>query len=206
MKTEVKDTMKGTTKDMLKTLHELGNDAEDCISLLQTAFIYNSSKMLHDCREKVGNIKRMEPRLTKELTELVRDNPDIKPYLSVPVHLLRIGENIEKLTEQIERKVRENILCSDRAIEEITFLLQRLMDLLRPASDIILARNAILGIYVQESEAGVVRRAIEYATLHEDRLIEGVCLPVASSLFINMLDAIKNIAWHAKEIAAKLTA
>ena len=44
----------------------------------------------------------------------------------------------------------------------------------------------------------------EYATLHEERLIEGLCLPVASSLYINMLDSIKNIAWHAKEIATKL--
>ncbi|MBI5212817.1 MAG: hypothetical protein HY957_05520, partial [Nitrospirae bacterium] len=71
-------------------------------------------------------------------------------------------------------------------------------------SDILLAKNFILGRYVQESEAGIVKRATEYATLHEERLIEGLCLPIASSLYINMLDSIKNIAWHAKEITAKL--
>jgi hypothetical protein len=51
---------------------------------------------------------------------------------------------------------------------------------------------------------GVIRRAIEYATLHEERLIEGSCLPVASAIYIYMLDIIKSIAWHAKEIALKL--
>ncbi len=100
--------------------------------------------------------------------------------------------------------VKEKVLFSDRAIEEVTYLLQRLTDILRPTSDIILARNAILGKYVNESEAGVVKRALEYATLHEERLIEGLCIPFASLLYINMLDEIKNIAWHAKEIATKL--
>ncbi len=41
---------------------------------------------------------------------------------------------------------------------------------------------------------------------HSLRLIEGLCIPFASSLYINMLDEIKNIGWHAREIATKLTA
>jgi len=40
--------------------------------------------------------------------------------------------------------------------------------------------------------------------LHEERLIRGECLPIASSLFIGMLEAIKSIAWHTKEITTKL--
>jgi hypothetical protein len=30
-------------------------------------------------------------------------------------------------------------------------------------------------------------------------------MPVASSLYVSMLEAIKSIAWHAKEIAVKLS-
>lgn len=45
-------------------------------------------------------------------------------------------------------------------------------------------------------------------TVHEmgrvSKMIVGLCLPVASSLYISMLDAIKGIAWHAKEIATRL--
>jgi Na+/phosphate symporter len=54
------------------------------------------------------------------------------------------------------------------------------------------------------SHAGVEKLAEEYATLHEDRLITGECMPEASSIFLKMLDAIKDIAWNAKEIAVKL--
>lgn len=196
--------MKGKAEDILQTMHKLGNDAEGCISLLQTAFIYNSSKNLHDCRMKIDAIKCTGLQLIDDVTELAREDHALKPYVAVPVHLMGIGEGIEKLSEQIDRKINECLLFSDKAITEITFLLQRLLDILRPMSDILISKNEIQRRYIQESEAGVEKRAIEFATMHEERLIEGLCLAVSASVFINMLDAIKNIAWHVKEIAVKL--
>jgi len=198
--------MKTRVKEIVRTLHEAGEATEDCMSLLQTSFLYHSLQHLHDCRTKIHHFRNREPQLTSEIAELARENAEMKPYVPVPVHLARIGESMEKLAGCIEKMVKEQVLFSDRAIEEITYLLQRLMDILRPMSDIVLARNVILAKYVNESEAGVVKSALEYATLHEERLIEGLCIPHASSLFISMLDEIKNIAWHTKEIASKLTA
>ncbi len=198
--------MKATAKDTVKDLHDRANDVEDCVSLLQTSFIYNSVQPLNECRRRIASFAKDGPELIRQVAELARDNPDMRYYVSVPVHLARIGESVGRLADCIEKMVREHVLFSDRAIEEITFLLQRLIDLMRPTADIILARNAILGKYVAESEAGIVKRALEYATLHEERLIEGLCIPFASSLYVNMLDEIKNVAWHAKEIATKLTA
>lgn len=201
----MKSEGKKTVKEILMNLHQLAIGADDCISMLQTAFIYNSSTVLRDCQPKVERIKKLEPQLTRELAELARDNPDLKPYVSVPVHLLRIGEGVTILSEQMEKKIRESILCSPSAIDELTFLSQRLMEMLRPTADMILVRNEILSKYVQESALGVERRATEYATRHEERLIEGLCLPPASALYITVLDAVKSIAWHTKEIARKLS-
>ncbi len=191
-------------KELLKALYEIGSLAENCMLHLQTAFIYNSVSPLNNCYESIEIIKNKEPELTKRLTELARTDQSLKPYISVPVHYLRISENMEKLSELINKKIKEDILFSDKAVMEITFLFERLMDMLKPVSDLILAKNIILSKYVQESESGVVKNANEYATLHEERLIEGLCLPFASAIYINMLDAIKNIAWHAKEIAVKI--
>ncbi len=202
IKTE--DFMKEDVKNLLLSLHEMANSAENCLSLLQTAFIYNASTPLKDCFTNVENIKKSEVQLTKKIAELTKENPELKPYVSTPVHLRRIAECIEKLAELIDKKIKDDILFSDRAITEITFLLQRLIDIIRPTADIILAKNIILKRYVEESESGVVKRANEYATLHEERLIEGLCLPISSSLYISMLDSIKDIAWHAKEIATKI--
>ncbi len=196
--------MKEEMKKLLEEMYDMGRSAENCISLLQTALIYNSFTPLKDCALSVDAIKTAEPELTNKITALAKDVVEIKPYISVPVHLLRIAEGIEKIAEQIEKKIKDNVLFSDKAMTEITFLLQRLSDIVMPTTDIILARNIILRRYVQESEAGIIQKATEYATFHEERLIEGLCLPIASSIYINMLDAVKTIAWHSKEIATKL--
>lgn len=196
--------MKGKENDLIKALYEIGSNAENCISLLLTAFIYNSSKPLKECCETVEAIRNSEQDLTKKMVESAKENPELKPYVSVPVHLLRIGENIEKLAGAIEKKINIGILFSDRAVTETTFVLQRLSEILKPMLDIILAKNIFLNKYVQESAANLSKNATEYATMHEERLITGECLPVASSIYINMLDAIKNIAWHAKEISSKV--
>ncbi len=196
--------MKENIKDILRSFHEMGSDAEDYISAMQTAFIYNTSLPLKDCKEKVDVLKKEEEQLTKTIAEIAANNPDLKPYVSVSIHLLRIWENLDRLSELIDKKIRENILIPDKAVYETLFLLQRLIEILRPTSDIILAKNTFLSMYVQESQANVEKMAVEYATLHENRLITGECLPVVSSLYVSMLEAIKSIAWHTKEIAIKL--
>lgn len=196
--------MKEEVKETLKTLSDISDILEECISSLQTAFIYNNLSPLIEVSEKLNALKKQADLLTEKVVTLARDNPDLRHYVPIPTHIFRIAENIEKVSEAISTKIKEDILFSDRAVSEVTFLFQRLIDIMRPASDLILAPNSIIGNYIRESEAGIVRRANDYATLHEERLIEGLCLPKASALYINMLDNIKNIAWHCKEIANKL--
>lgn len=196
--------MTDEAKSLLESMHGLCNDAGECIVLLQTAFIYNSLTPLKDCSAIAETIKAKEPELTKKAVEFAKNNHELAPYVSVPAHLLRIGENIEKLASSIEAKINSGTLFSDRAVTETTFLLQRLSETLKPTADIILAKNVFLNRYVQESEVGISKNASLYATLHEERLIEGICIPAASAIYLTMLDAIKNIAWHAKEISSKL--
>ncbi len=44
--------MKEETKELLKAMYDMADNAENCISLLQTAFIYNSPKPLKGLRVK----------------------------------------------------------------------------------------------------------------------------------------------------------
>ncbi|PKL49841.1 MAG: hypothetical protein CVV37_07445 [Nitrospira bacterium HGW-Nitrospira-1] len=196
--------MKKEVTELVKKMYDLGIDIEDCIFSLQTAFIYNSSTPLKDCAARTANISSSEGYLTSRIAELAKENPEIAPYISIPGHMLKISESVENLSGLIQKKIKENMLFSDRVAMETCFLLQRLIDMATPMADVILARNRILSYYVQESQKGVMRRAIEYSTFHEERLIEGFQHP-ASLLYIKTLDAIKAIAWHSKEIAMKLT-
>jgi Na+/phosphate symporter len=196
--------MRENIKDILKSLNEAVNYAEDCVSSMQNSFIYHTSLPLKNCKIDIDVIKREEAELIKLTKESLADDFDLKPYIAVSVHIMKIWESIDKLSKLIDEKIRGNILFSEKAVNETIFLLQRLIEILRPTADIILARNTFIKMYILESQASVEKMATEYATLHEDRLIKGVCLPAASKLYISMLDAIKSIAWHTKEIAMKL--
>jgi Na+/phosphate symporter len=43
--------------------------------------------------------------------------------------------------------------------------------------------------------------AERFATKHEERLIEGVCVHRASAIYLDMLGAVKDLAWHARALA-----
>lgn len=204
MITKVEKFSKEDLKKTILRLHDLAEGAEECLLSLQTAFIYNTTTPLKICPQTVNEIKQAEAGLTEKLTEISVDNPEVKRYVPIPGHLLVIGEKIEKIRELMEKKIGENILFSDKAVKEAIFLLQRLSEILWTTSSLILARNTFLGIYIEEAVSNISKMADEYATLHEERLIEGICLAAASSVYINMLDTIKSIAWHIKEIAIRL--
>jgi len=191
-------------RNELVILHDMINDAVECIFILQNAYIYHNAKFINEFKIKIAAMKKSGASLTGDMEQTVRDNPDMKPYALIPTQLSLIVNHIEKLSECIDKKNRESILFSDKAVKETIFLLQRLNEILTPTADIVLARNTFLSMYVEESQVGLGKMAAEYATLHEERLIKGVCVPVASSLYITMLDAIKSIAWNAKEITIGL--
>jgi len=198
--------MKSQFQHLIKEMSDLGRQTDACLSLLQGAFINNSLGQLKECREKVSEIRNAEVGLAVKVTDAAKQSGEMKQYVLVPQHILRIAENIESLAEKTAKKVKDNILFSERAITEITFLLQRLKEIIMSANDLLFCENTILNSYVEESEANLIKNCIEYATQHEERLVEGLCLPVSSSIYITMLDCIRNIAWHAKEIAIKATA
>lgn len=193
-------------KELVSKLHDMSQNAEECVYLLQNALIYNSSKSLEVCEAKIKEIKENEKILTAELVERAKEYLVLRVYVPVPGHIERMGHFIDDIIRCKREKIREGIFFSEGAASEITFLMERMREVLNNVSDIILARNAIIREYVKESVAEIDRRANDFATMHEERLIEGLCMPNASPLFLVILDAIKAIAWHAKEIAEKLTA
>jgi Na+/phosphate symporter len=198
--------IKSKFNNLINEMSDLGRQTDECLSLLQLAFISISLEPLKECREKIAEIRKAETALAVKITDAAKQDPAMKQYILVPEHILRIAENIDSMAQMTANKIKENILFSERAITEGTFLLQRLKEIIMSANDLLFCENTILNSYVEESEANLVKTCIEYSTLHEERLIEGLCQPISSSIYIAMLDCIRNIAWHAKEIAIKANA
>ena len=194
------------TKEKVMALYDVANNAGDFISLIQTAFIYNNSRPLQSCKSQAEKSRKETDHLSTIMSAYAMDDPSLKPYIAVPAHIKNIWTSLEKLSELTVQKNTGNILFSDKAADETIFLLQRLVEILRTTADMMLARNIFLSKYIVRSQANVEQMAVEYATLHEDRLIQGECVPDAAAIFVKMLEAIKDIAWNTKEIAVKLAA
>jgi len=192
-------------KEQVFELHDLISDMVDEIDTLYTGFVYNNAGVIKGAEEKMlgaeGRISALTAGLVKEAKG---GEPRANLYVSIPTHAGRMAEAMGQLAESIKAKVKDDILFSDKAVSEITYMFEQIRDILVNTKDMVLAPNTLVARHMAEAERAVERLAHEYATRHEERLIEGLCAPKASQLYIEMLDAFKSIAWHSKEIAKDL--
>ncbi|NOX20871.1 MAG: hypothetical protein GXO99_06405 [Nitrospirae bacterium] len=185
-------------------IHAMADRIEEALTYVYNAFIYNQNSPLEAAEKLTAEIREKERQLTPELIELSARDEIARLYAPIPSHLERIADNIEHIIRMIRTKNDENVLFSDKAVSELNFLFNRVKEVQSNLSDLILARNRFLANYIIESEKEIERAANEFSTLHEERLIEGICLPKASGIYVMILDALKRIVWNAKEIARKL--
>ncbi len=185
--------------------------AEEVVRMLrqvQEAFHRLDSAPL-DSAEKLGrHVHEAERQLTRRLVQRAGPKPGnagAEEAIFVPMHLERIGDNIEFLGRAVRSMLKDGVLFTDRAMREVRSLFDLDVELLEGLRDALRTGNRTLVRYILEEGRTCETRANEYALFHEQRLIEGVCVPRASSLYLAMLDYLKGIEWHAREIAEKLT-
>ena len=101
--------------------------------------------------------------------------------------------------------IREGIPFTERAVRELSTLFARAIELLECVRDVILTQNRILLHSMQREGQHYEELVNEYALFHQQRLIEGLCLPKASSLFVALLDYLQGITGHIGQIADRLS-
>jgi hypothetical protein len=197
--------MSETWTELVHQMHTMGTRTAECLALLQKAFIFSDRDSLDHCSKQLSAVRAGIPEMLKKVAEAARQDHTKRAYADIPNRYLEISDHLEILAEMLKKKINENILFSDRAITELSFLSQSLVEILKAATDLVLVKNPILVRYVQESEAMVEKTTTEYATHHEERLIEGLCLPISSSVFLKLLETLKGIAREAKSIAESMS-
>lgn len=130
-------------------------------------------------------------------------SPDVD-RIFVPMHLERVGDNIEAFARAVERQAQDGAVFTDRAIHEIDRLLEHALELLEATRDILRTGNRTLVHHVLTEGPCFQATATEFASFHQERLIQGLCVPHASSIYLAMVDYLRGVERHQREIVQKI--
>jgi Na+/phosphate symporter len=154
----------------------------------------------------IGKVEEVEEKLYKDseclLKSILREssNEDIKHFISVPEHFDRTGKGLNKLFNATTKKIREDMLFSDKSIKEAYKLFDETLVLLKSVSNCISTSNGDLAKHMDGNGNRLCELADEYAVFHEDRLIAGVCAPKSAPVYLDILESFRSVIWHVRKI------
>jgi Na+/phosphate symporter len=182
----------------------------DMVGAARDAFNRHSSTSLEQLKklhsELALNIKDTEEEYENRVAKVSgTQRASLIRLQSVLTHLQMMGDNLAELVNPIGKKMKEGILFSDKAVAQANQLFDHLSGILRSVLDTLKTDNEFLKRYVMEEGQRLTQACNDFATEHEARLIEGVCLPQAAPLFLAMLDVMRTMGQRAVNIARILT-
>jgi len=190
--------MGASTGDLLLPMFR---DALQMLSLTWESFHGRDPGKMDMAAVLGGAIHKQE----KELTErLLAAPPESDGLRFVPSHIERAGDAIEGLLRCLGTMEAEGTVFTEGGVSEIDRLFDRATELLECTRDLVLTRNRVLARHVEIESMRFEDRAAEYARAHEARLVDGVCMPEASSAYLTMLDYLREVTRHARRIAARI--
>ncbi len=127
-----------------------------------------------------------------------------KPYLSIASSFDCMTYNIEGVLDRLRAKSENHILFSDGAVKEVNDILQEVMRLLEYLPNLITTENKLLGQRIGEEGRSVFEVANAYSEEHQERLIQGICEPKHSPIYLGILESLKGVVVHMLQVSGKI--
>ena len=141
-----------------------------------------------------------------KLTSSAKERKYISGLITVGNHIELIEDNVLNLLGSIRKKIEDSMLFSDKAVDELNYLFSNTKGILKSTADALVTKNRIIGKHILAEEEEVRQKACNFETVHEDRMISGVCVPDASRLYIDMVNSIREINWHVRQVLERMFA
>ncbi|MGB9694722.1 MAG: Na/Pi cotransporter family protein [Caldisericaceae bacterium] len=170
----------------------------------------NTNKLLQNInlRETAINqvnkeIQAFAPQITsKQLTS--EQSKEVNLLVNVASQIERIGDILKGISELQIEKMKEGILFSDIAMEDIT----KMIDTIRTEYEIIENNFDSFSFEhfrrIEEMEQSIDDMEIALREAHVERLVNGVCSAEAGIIYVDMLSDLERISDHIYKIARLL--
>jgi Na+/phosphate symporter len=195
-------------KEMSEKMMEVCQGLIRVLELTFLAFRKSNEKSIKEAEEVRKRIQRSSTELTRFLIEKGSSADAgkewVKPYLSLASGFDRMGYNIDGILDRLGKMIHHQILFTDRAIKEVSDVFQDTIDLLGNLPDLILTRNKLLAQQVGAKGKEIFKKAEGYAEDHEQRLIQGVCMPQSAPIYLDILVSLEGIIAQSIEVSGKM--
>lgn len=191
-------------KDIKKDIYLMTHKAGEMLELVEDAFTKNKTAQLDQAGELATEINKKEDELTSALAKLAQSNAEARAILSVPALVEKAATAIERIVDGIRVKIKEDLLFSDKAMQETSKLIAASKKMLKKAGEaVVTSTQAAINAVSEESDM-IIKMSNDFATAHEDRLVTGECSPKSSSTYLCILYAFEDLASYTKDAVKKV--
>lgn len=193
------------TKDIQAKIILMADKVYGTLLMIEKGFMGNRLELLALAIKEEHLVNEMEKILTKNIIEISKgSSADARKDLALMGQIVetleRMGDEAANLIERIEIKVVEKLLFSDLGLKEFneTFgVMKRSVEMM-----IEFLKNRDVGLKDRIIDNGFhVKELVErYRKEHFERLVQGICTPMAANMFFDMLDFTGNLARHSSSI------
>jgi phosphate:Na+ symporter len=173
-------------------------------------FMEHDLELLSKVLDDENKLNNFEKQIDKELVDFNRTSakPEEKikvaAYAEVVGDLELIGDYCKDILERVQIKIEEKLLFSEEAVKEYGQLYQKAHDAMSEVVQALERDDLCLVQEVLRHQQHIDTLVDEYRQKHTERMINGVCVPFACNMFLNMLDFTAAIYYHIKKVTRSL--
>ena len=191
-------------KELNQRFHNMFEKIIPILEDIKKGFFTQNNTILKESEKRFREILKSALPFAEKLIEEKEKDEVEKRYVNLILSLQMTALALENLIEKMHIKVESHVLFSEKALNEIKELFAVMESLFIDTKDYILTQNPHLKNNIKSGKEKIIRMANEYALVHEQRLITGVCMPKASYLYIDITDSLKRITRRLVDFAERV--
>ncbi|MBI4835566.1 MAG: hypothetical protein HY811_12205 [Planctomycetes bacterium] len=131
--------------------------------------------------------------LESYLEKWAGDSENKESAAIIQTQIKEIYEGIKCLIEQVFNKIDKKIAFSEKAMQEIEYLIGNVKYLLRCLGDVAITGNPTLVKYIIETGASLADSIDKFSREHNERISNGVCTSEARLIYQEIMGLLKGI-------------
>jgi len=171
------------------------------------AIVEKNPKYIEEILKQEELVDKLQDAITNYLSILIRKDLGEKESQMVPslIHIVNDAENLGdqavNLMELAEQRIRNDLIFSDTALEELEEMHNQITLMLNEAIQALPRNNHDLAHTMLEREKKINDMNIKFKIAHTLRLQKGKCKQESGITFIDILDEYEKIGDHLTNIA-----